>query len=103
MPRPISYAVFCLKKKSGDDCKSAGQSGGITGCLCSHWILHTAIQSAADLKQETAVPVVREGDGEPNSLYLTGDPHDLHSFPTRRSSDLTLIPIKSLSICFRVI
>src|SRR4051794_24389248 len=101
MPRPISYAVFCLKKK-----KTVGVGAHAVHVSSS---LHTLSLSF---------------------FFYCYAPHpDLLSFPTRRSSDLmvlmpllsrlltllviltmplflarlTLIPIKSLSICFRVI
>src|SRR5262245_54219619 len=51
MPRPSSYAVFCLKKKNFP---------AISCCICPHT----------------------------SSFYRHSDARDLHSFPTRRSSDL---------------
>src|SRR5687768_3469132 len=98
MPRPISYAVFCLKKKNNDED-----------------VLPAASRSAIiDLKRaafETGTPQDREGcvqtaSGERwHDLHIEplrdimgaifglccAAHHNLHSFPTRRSSDLSLV------------
>src|SRR5437016_5462871 len=62
MPRPISYAVFCLKKKN-------------------------------TIKLEIAMYIVIVLLVSVLFLFLYGYSHhrDLHSFPTRRSSDLTIL------------
>src|SRR5436305_1206166 len=96
MPRPTSYAVFCLKKKSAAD-----------GLLRSIDRLQRVVHHGPD---ESPLPFGVVFRGAPCGLGRTrgggddvaeehllsffaeyGDRHDLHSFPTRRSSDLAFI------------
>src|SRR5699024_6564510 len=60
----ISYAVFCLKKKSNSE--QAGSPNRPRVHISRSTMPHRA----------------------PLPLYACSDPHALHSFPTRRSSDL---------------
>src|SRR5690349_20964708 len=59
MPRPISYAVFCLKKKK------------------NRQIIHIPSRPLA------------ASHGRFSCYHKSSDPPHLHSFPTRRSSDLS--------------
>src|SRR5207249_4440141 len=96
MPRPISYAVFCLKKKKNIDALFAQHLGKHqlllhTVCYYSHtqpaphyephptW--HTSGRCASARRSHE--PQL------PHFLCLGSEHHrHLHSFPTRRSSDL---------------
>src|SRR5438309_131026 len=61
MPRPISYAVFCLKKK-------------------------TRVDDQSPRRARDSVPVCNG-----HCCYRYGHHRDLPSFPTRRSSDLVTV------------
>src|SRR5437773_1208115 len=78
MPRPISYAVFCLKKKKTDRSNRS--------CEITQYLTHIS-------------PLTF-------NLCLTHNAHHqyLHSFPTRRSSDLTpeAASVTTLEISFAV-
>src|SRR5690242_12979936 len=71
MPRPISYAVFCLKKKRA---RWTGEA--------SCWV-----NFETRLANE---PLLRHG-----ILFFTRNysPQPIHSFPTRRSSDLMVLAL----------
>src|SRR5262245_29135808 len=72
MPRPISYAVFCLKKKRAAASREATRL--LVGRLLSARMQHGA-----------AGRPVNAGRRGPRSCR---NPPNIHSFPTRRSSDL---------------
>src|SRR5262249_23649872 len=74
MPRPISYAVFCLKKKKN---------------YTNLPILPLSSPSNHCLPTPVAAPCCHPAFLLPAFFFEgDGDPRDLHSFPTRRSSDL---------------
>src|SRR6266852_2991956 len=85
----ISYAVFCLKKKKNTPVVTALQSTIIL-------ITDRREQWARDPAGHEIHELVANIDGVPGYKRFTvafffygyGDHRDLHSFPTRRSSDL---------------
>src|SRR5689334_20365827 len=92
MPRPISYAVFCLKKKNRR--RTANHH--------RHEVpARQASEAAAQHQHQATVVSSIVGVTAPDKFryfffYCCGDHRDLHSFPTRRSSDLTAKDISNV-------
>src|SRR5262245_23173499 len=86
MPRPISYAVFCLKKKSWrlDLAEGAPKYADLT-------------RPSAEFPSSSSSTIWLDGYaiGPPHLYSSYDDNQDLHSFPTRRSSDLNSTKHKS--------
>src|SRR5689334_15305461 len=95
MPRPISYAVFCLKKKTLSlSLATATRIAAATSIEGTSRTVHKrrdhadlTLRHPRDLQTSLAFDLI---------LSSYHCPRDLHSFPTRRSSDL---PQSHLSFC----
>src|SRR5436190_81411 len=84
MPRPISYAVFCLKKKK-QRLREQPEPQIAEGSALAHYNLGLTFRKKGydvDVQHESRLALVLV-------LFQCYGLHpDLHSFPTRRSSDL---------------
>src|SRR4051812_48847814 len=101
----ISYAVFCLKKKKrvpGDDLRRVGQvvwGGRLMAINATHYEAlsgHERFQLLVEaMARKDEVECKRLEDSCQTHVFFfeeSGDHQDIHSFPTRRSSDLTKTP-----------
>src|SRR5438128_1591219 len=86
MPRPISYAVFCLKKKiyAPDGSLNRALDALGLGSLARPWLVDftSALPSIGFVGTWVMSGLAL--------LFFIADHQNLHSFPTRRSSDLSV-------------
>src|SRR5688572_16519815 len=97
MPRPISYAVFCSKKK-----KQAITAAQMVGMMpCNTDALTNLVDAHAPLEPRRtayATPFAYSPQVfASSSLFFLGhnQHHNARSFPTRRSSDLSTRAVSS--------
>src|SRR5687767_10590831 len=91
MPRPISYAVFCLKKKNlRRVLRAFGKRTGMPEPAMHVYMSAppTVLDETLSVVQSLATAQI-DVTGERLFFILRRPRPDLHSFPTRRSSDLT--------------
>src|SRR5215204_2726130 len=79
----ISYAVFCLKKKNSSE-------RAITRTLKNKPEAELFARIALRLKVPRESILIESQSTNTFFFYWYGDHRDLHSFPTRRSSDLSI-------------
>src|SRR5437870_1227566 len=108
MPRPISYAVFCLKKKSGSGRGEAVAAGAGRSDQAGEPAGRPAAMSASSRRLSygtNEVSAWRACTDVPRWIAsrlrtfscCTAYPRNLQSFPTRRSSDLLQSFIASMT------
>src|SRR5690348_80220 len=92
MPRPISYAVFCLKKKNGRRQHGGGpHAGSGTRGRVARPVHHRPLAPAPEVHHVRGGALLIRLRLRRFFFSRSGAPRDLHSFPTRRSSDLAYL------------
>src|SRR5476649_2872273 len=85
----ISYAVFCLKKKTILCARAQPQPRSVVSCTAIRAArAHVLFRVCAAQAVRTPQAASPAAAADCCFFYWFGDHRDLHSFPTRRSSDL---------------
>src|SRR5436305_1583871 len=89
----ISYAVFCLKKKTTSAPRAADPVGRLLSCS-----RYSPCSSTAPLRSSCCERSLTALSSSPFCFSCAGHPPSLPSFPTRRSSDLVRSRLAGLPV-----